>query len=267
MRMSAPQRASYSTHDRPEPSARPSTTVASEKLSEHTTMSKCAIDSARPDDPRCPPPASEQRSQCDSLACLSLSQDNEQACKKADVPKVALIHKTRAAHSSLQLEANFAKECHEGNLSQGFVPPPEPCGESDTNTCLTEDVAQDGGNLSGFSEHAVDELSTINRTGVTTHQEGTEPGVVDVPAPRHKPRVMHSGSSRSLLSPINPLSSSAVVERVKKGLHTGGGTRPKVLLVGSGTFNPVHKLHIRRFFLARKFLEGDMGVSLLREIR
>lgn len=78
---------------------------------------------------------------------------------------------------------------------------------------------------------------------------------------RQKLRAVRGGSCRSLLSPQNPLISNTVVARVKQGLQNGGEKRPKVLLVGSGTFNPVHKLHIRRFYLARTFLEGDKGVS------
>lgn len=34
-----------------------------------------------------------------------------------------------------------------------------------------------------------------------------------------------------------------------------GSTREKVILVGSGMYNPLHRLHLRMFYLARQFLE------------
>lgn len=90
------------------------------------------------------------------------------------------------------------------------------------------------------------------------------PVVVVGASSKPKLRVVRAGTSRSLLlSPKNPLSSSVIVAKVKEGLRKGGELRPKVLLVGSGTFNPVHKLHIRRFHLARAFLEADLGVREL----
>lgn len=88
---------------------------------------------------------------------------------------------------------------------------------------------------------------------------------VRVPAvgpPGQKLRTIRAVYCRSLVSPNNPLTSNTVVARVKKGLQSGCEKRPKVLLVGSGTFNPVHKLHIRRFYLARNFLEAHKGVSV-----
>lgn len=86
--------------------------------------------------------------------------------------------------------------------------------------------------------------------------------VVQAFPPRPHNRLMRTGTSRSLLSPKNPLSSNTVVAKVKQGLQSGEEKRPKVLLVGSGTFNPIHKLHIRRFFLARRYLEAERGVSV-----
>mmetsp|Transcript_35353 Transcript_35353/g.46677 ORF Transcript_35353/g.46677 Transcript_35353/m.46677 type:complete len:299 (-) Transcript_35353:233-1129(-) len=32
-------------------------------------------------------------------------------------------------------------------------------------------------------------------------------------------------------------------------------SRPKLLIVGSGAYNPIHKLHLRMFYVARRFLE------------
>lgn len=83
---------------------------------------------------------------------------------------------------------------------------------------------------------------------------------------RQKLRTVRSGSCRSLLSPKNPLTSNTVVARVKQGMQNGGEKRPKALLVGSGTFNPVHKLHIRKFYLARNFLEAHKGVSSVHQL-
>lgn len=77
-----------------------------------------------------------------------------------------------------------------------------------------------------------------------------------------KLRAVRAGRCRSLVSPNNKVFSSTVVARVKQGLQNGDDDkRPKVLLVGSGTFNPIHKIHIRRFYLARNFLQAQKGVS------
>lgn len=126
-------------------------------------------------------------------------------------------------------------------------------------------------------EEARDELKALDKPGVLRNI-GDQPsrgnynsgpaGVTNPPAivvrasSRPKLSAVRSALSRSLVSPKNPLTSSTVVARVKEGLQNGGEQRPKVLLVGSGIFNPVHKLHIRRFYLAREFLEADMGVSV-----
>jgi nicotinic acid mononucleotide adenylyltransferase len=40
-------------------------------------------------------------------------------------------------------------------------------------------------------------------------------------------------------------------------------TRQKVILVGSGTYNPLHRLHLRMFYLARQFLEGHSHFEVL----
>lgn len=78
-----------------------------------------------------------------------------------------------------------------------------------------------------------------------------------------KLRTVRAGRCRSLVSPNNPFTSNAVVARVKQGFKNGEDeTRSKVLIVGSGTFNPVHKIHIRRFYLARNYLEMHKGASV-----
>jgi nicotinate (nicotinamide) nucleotide adenylyltransferase len=40
-------------------------------------------------------------------------------------------------------------------------------------------------------------------------------------------------------------------------------TRQKVILVGSGLYNPLHRLHLRMFYLARQFLEGHSHFEVL----
>jgi len=40
-------------------------------------------------------------------------------------------------------------------------------------------------------------------------------------------------------------------------------TRQKVILVGSGIYNPLHRLHLRMFYLARQFLEGHSHFEVL----
>ncbi|CAB1117580.1 unnamed protein product [Ectocarpus sp. CCAP 1310/34] len=78
-----------------------------------------------------------------------------------------------------------------------------------------------------------------------------------------KLRTVRAGRCRSLVSPNNPFTSNAVVARVRQGFKNGEDeTRSKVLIVGSGTFNPVHKIHIRRFYLARNYLEMQKGASM-----
>ncbi|CAM9345284.1 unnamed protein product [Ectocarpus sp. 12 AP-2014] len=82
-----------------------------------------------------------------------------------------------------------------------------------------------------------------------------------------KLRTVRAGRCRSLVSPNNPFTSNAVVARVKQGFKNGEDeTRSKVLIVGSGTFNPVHKIHIRRFYLARNYLEMQKGASSMRVV-
>jgi len=44
------------------------------------------------------------------------------------------------------------------------------------------------------------------------------------------------------------------------GLNSG---REKVILVGSGCYNPLHRLHLRMFYLARSFLEGHSHFEVL----
>ncbi|CAN0516028.1 unnamed protein product, partial [Ectocarpus sp. 8 AP-2014] len=79
-----------------------------------------------------------------------------------------------------------------------------------------------------------------------------------------KLRTVRAGRCRSLVSPNNPFTSNAVVARVKQGFKNGEDeTRSKVLIVGSGTFNPVHKIHIRRFYLARNYLEMQKGMRVV----
>lgn len=80
--------------------------------------------------------------------------------------------------------------------------------------------------------------------------------------PRKKLRSVRAGRFRSLVSPNSNVFSSKVVAQVQQGLQDEDDEeRPKVLIVGSGTFNPIHKIHIRKFYLARNFLQVQKGVS------
>lgn len=94
--------------------------------------------------------------------------------------------------------------------------------------------------------------------------DATKPRVIVVGAlpSRHQLYSIRTSSSVSLLSPKNPLSSHALVARMKQSLQSGGEKHPKALLLGSGTYNPIHKQHMRRFFLAKTFLEAEKGVSV-----
>ena len=106
------------------------------------------------------------------------------------------------------------------------------------------------------------ELMAMNeKAGSSKPRKKLRVRVLEAAQPRKKLRTIRAVYCRSLVSPNNPLTSNTVVARVKQGLQSGCEKRPKVLLVGSGTFNPVHKLHIRRFYLARNFLEAHKGVS------
>lgn len=100
-----------------------------------------------------------------------------------------------------------------------------------------------------------------NRDTMPQTAEPEEPlrSVVRTLPPGKKLRTSRTGRCRSLVSPNNKVFSSTVV---KQGLQNGDDEkRPKVLIVGSGTFNPIHKVHIRRFHLARNFLQVQKGVS------
>lgn len=46
-------------------------------------------------------------------------------------------------------------------------------------------------------------------------------------------------------------------------LHVTEITRPKVILVGRGNYNPIHKMHLRHFVIARQFLEERTRLSVL----
>ncbi|CAM9123895.1 unnamed protein product, partial [Choristocarpus tenellus] len=62
----------------------------------------------------------------------------------------------------------------------------------------------------------------------------------------------------------NSTKGSQALPKLKQGLdRSNAEVRPKALLVGSGTFNPVHKLHLRRFYLARHFLEEHVGMKVV----
>ncbi|GMH68473.1 hypothetical protein TL16_g04939 [Triparma laevis f. inornata] len=68
--------------------------------------------------------------------------------------------------------------------------------------------------------------------------------------------------------PMIPFSSviHKVLVKIAMRLRELGPTtdnREKVILVGSGMYNPLHRLHLRMFYLARQFLEGHSRFEVL----
>lgn len=124
-----------------------------------------------------------------------------------------------------------------------------------------EEVAE-GAVGPAFNAKAGDAPSDLNITPKGGKGEQRRSFVVRTLPSGKKLRAVRTGRCRSLVSPNNKVFSSTVVARVKQGLQNGDDEkRPKVLIVGSGTFNPIHKIHIRRFYLARNFLQVQKGVS------
>lgn len=113
-----------------------------------------------------------------------------------------------------------------------------------------------------FDAKASDSLTDLDMTPKAVEGEQQESFVLRTLPSGKKLRAIRAGRCRSLVSPNNKVFSKTVVARVKQGLQNGHDEkRPKVLIVGSGTFNPIHKIHIRRFCLARNFLQVQKGVS------
>lgn len=117
----------------------------------------------------------------------------------------------------------------------------------------------DGKSTARFSAHGNGQRGTTG--AATTVGVARRVLVLGALPSRPKMRTVRSGTCGSLVSPTNPLTSNTVVARVRQGLQNEREKRRKVLLVGSGTFNPVHNLHIRSFYLARNFLESQKGVG------
>lgn len=114
----------------------------------------------------------------------------------------------------------------------------------------------------GFDAIAGDALSDLDITPKAVQSQEQQSFVIRTLPSGKKLRAVRAGRCRSLVSPNKKVFSSTVVARVKQGLRNGDDeNRPKVLIVGSGTFNPIHKIHIRRFYLARNFLQVQKGVS------
>lgn len=139
------------------------------------------------------------------------------------------------------------------------VGPTEESAAKDLRTRGDHDVGSDPESIQNSSGGLGSEAEIRRGGGMMTYKSSTERQVLVLrkSPPRHRP----------LLSPTNPLRTSiGVISLVN---HAQGCENekdrlrpvPKVMIVGSGTFNPVHKLHIRRFNLARDFLEDHKGVS------
>lgn len=161
----------------------------------------------------------------------------------------------RSAGSPVQAQPLTASDYRQGHeASSARAVSSRPCDVRD---------ATEGALGCALVEQAARKLPS-NRDILPQTDEAQEPRrfVVRTLPSGKKLRTGRAGSCRSLVSPNNKVFSSTVVARVKLGLQNGDDEkRPKVLIVGSGTFNPIHKVHIRRFHLARNFLQVQKGVS------
>jgi len=63
--------------------------------------------------------------------------------------------------------------------------------------------------------------------------------------------------------PFQTLIHKVLVKIATRLRELGPSTRQKVILVGSGVYNPLHRLHLRMFYLARQFLEGHSSFEVL----
>ena len=63
--------------------------------------------------------------------------------------------------------------------------------------------------------------------------------------------------------PFQNLIHKVLVKIATRLRELGPSTRQKVILVGSGVYNPLHRLHLRMFYLARQFLEGHSHFEVL----
>lgn len=134
-------------------------------------------------------------------------------------------------------------------------------GAGRTAPCKVEELGE-GAVGAAFDARASDAPGDLDITPKVAESQQQRSFVVRTLPSGKKLRAVRAGRCRSLVSPNNKVFSSTVVARVKQGLQNGDDEkRPKVLIVGSGTFNPIHKIHIRRFYLARKFLQVQKGVS------
>lgn len=151
----------------------------------------------------------------------------------------------------------------------GKVRPTKESTAKDLRTKGDEDVGYDLESNQKSSDGLGSEAEIRRGGGMMTYESSTGRRVLVLRKSfsRHRP-----GCCRPLLSPTNPLRTSTGVISLMK-MNNAQGSKyeknrlhrlhsvPKVMIVGSGTFNPVHMLHIRRFNLARDFLEGHKGVS------
>ena len=63
--------------------------------------------------------------------------------------------------------------------------------------------------------------------------------------------------------PFQTLIHKVLVKIATRLRELGSSNRQKVILVGSGMYNPLHRLHLRMFYLARQFLEGHSCFEVL----
>ena len=82
--------------------------------------------------------------------------------------------------------------------------------------------------------------------------DGDENNNNNVPSPMGRPKVALQQVIHKVLVKI--------AMRIRELGHTG---KEKVILIGSGLYNPLHRLHLRMFYLARQFLEMHSNFEVL----
>ena len=86
--------------------------------------------------------------------------------------------------------------------------------------------------------------------------EDVAPERPDTAIPRDDSSVGSGGENSQPMVPFQSFIHKVLVKIALRLRELGpSSTREKVILVGSGMYNPLHRLHLRMFYLARQFLE------------
>eukprot|EP00518_Triparma_eleuthera_P016652 CAMPEP_0197550970 /NCGR_PEP_ID=MMETSP1320-20131121/4384_1 /TAXON_ID=91990 /ORGANISM="Bolidomonas sp., Strain RCC2347" /LENGTH=752 /DNA_ID=CAMNT_0043111405 /DNA_START=129 /DNA_END=2384 /DNA_ORIENTATION=- len=94
--------------------------------------------------------------------------------------------------------------------------------------------------------------------------EDIAPERPDTAIPKDDSSVGSAGGSPQPMIPFQSFIHKVLVKIALRLRELGSGsTREKVILVGSGMYNPLHRLHLRMFYLARQFLEGKSRFEVL----